>query len=605
MPEISISATDFQRLTEGLFRRIKEHVRLNNTRIAADQAADGLAGFCYRYPRKLQRLAFRTCGLPVCTVRAVPNAALGEAVRYARFLARLPEECVFLLQDSHEVYTHYRRLTGHGLAIEVNRRTTCRTETDYLVLVDLFYRALASCGKGESLSDAYFREFRRLVRGNRHFREVGAGIAGLLRRYSETRSLRFVDIGYQATFTLFCQGCLRLWTRTGANHRIHSFSVYPWLRDDFGELAFSRSSQLVPSIEAGGRLSSHMDALSRSQGAIVGFAVGDAMGAPAAGVDFRDLKRQMRLPLVEYTTNPAHPFFARLPRGSVSANTMLMRFSGTQAAIRPFESVRYARNLAAWGKTALSPDHYCRWIGPTTRHAIEKLLGGSSPMRSGSRTTTSCGAIYRVIPYAIVCRTLPPRDLAKLAAEVGSITHRSPVSRAGCAFVAVALAQVLNHNPIDVSFEIALGCCKTQFPNITALWGRCAIAISHGRQMSPAKARLKFGTSAEMRSTLPLAISLVLHANGSFREAVLAGANSFRMESPAGHLRLAGYTPREQLIRCHGGNTDGIAAIGGAFAGAVTGGIGIDRTLTNALELHRDLERMAYRLWLRSCRDSA
>lgn len=84
-------------------------------------------------------------------------------------------------------------------------------------------------------------------------------------------------------------------------------------------------------------------------------------------------------------------------------------------------------------------------------------------------------------------------------------------------------------------------------------------------------ARKTFGTGSPIYQTLPLAIFCFLKFQSDFEKAVIAAANSYRDDVPEEKERLQKFSWEEQLQYAKGGNTDGIAGLTGAFAGAHLG----------------------------------
>ena len=80
-----------------------------------------------------------------------------------------------------------------------------------------------------------------------------------------------------------------------------------------------------------------------------------------------------------------------------------------------------------------------------------------------------------------------------------------------------------------------------------------------------------FGTGSLIYQTLPLAIYFFLKYPSNFEKAVLGAVNSYRSDTYKEKKKLAGLSWNKQLQEAKGGNTDGIAGLTGAFAGAYLG----------------------------------
>ena len=63
--------------------------------------------------------------------------------------------------------------------------------------------------------------------------------------------------------------------------------------------------------------------LSKITGAIVGFAIGDSLGFPAAGIKKRDYLKINKGYIKDFEQNKNHPYFCALKRGQFTDNTRL------------------------------------------------------------------------------------------------------------------------------------------------------------------------------------------------------------------------------------------------------------------------------------------
>jgi poly(ADP-ribose) glycohydrolase ARH3 len=298
----------------------------------------------------------------------------------------------------------------------------------------------------------------------------------------------------------------------------------------------------------------------RFRGALLGVAVGDALGAPfegARGVHPGDLQRleEEPGPLI-YTDDTA------MTIGMAESLVERRGFDGAHMA------AVFARNFAAepWRGYGAAPPQVFRLIerGVPWDQASRGLFGGSGSFGNG--------AAMRVAPAAL----LAFRDLeqvAWLARQTAVITHAHELGLEGAVVQASAVALLLQHPPdrplSDRAFlDMLRG--QVQTPVYLEKLERVQALLPDGARE---EVIAQLGNGIEAYKAVPAALYALLRHAGSFAE-VVAYAISL------------------------GGDTDTIASMAGALAGAHLGEEAIPRVWRERVEGAARLRELADALLL-------
>ena len=166
-------------------------------------------------------------------------------------------------------------------------------------------------------------------------------------------------------------------------------------------------------------------------GAIIGHAVGDAMGFP---IEFSKREELLKNPVLEMIDSPD----LGLPAGSWSDDTA-MEIATIDSFIHK-KCFDYKDIMDRWVKW-ISESEYTSTgvtfdIGRTCLKAIKKYCNGSAPLQCGSTSVNENGngSLMRILPVALYAysKKLDDTSIHKLTNEVSSLTHAHEVSRLGC-----------------------------------------------------------------------------------------------------------------------------------------------------------------------------
>ena len=304
--------------------------------------------------------------------------------------------------------------------------------------------------------------------------------------------------------------------------------------------------------------------LTRARGALYGLAIGDALGMPTQMLSRAEIVRLWGplLPGFE-PAPPGHPIAGGMPAGAVTDDTgqaillarLLVKGRGT---IDPHE---LAAALTEWER-AMAERGSLDLLGPSTKRAVAAILAGVPPEEAGATGTTN-GAAMRIAPVGIAVPvalhdSIPNLRLSTLvdrAVMASCVTHNTGVALAGAAAVAAA---------------VSAGVSGATIAEATALGIQAA---------SSAARRGHWVAGADVAARIEWATSLVAsHAQAEAAELIytLVGTSLATQESVPAAFAVLAAVPADPWRACRmaaslGGDSDTIAAMTGAIAGACHG----------------------------------
>jgi ADP-ribosylglycohydrolase len=297
------------------------------------------------------------------------------------------------------------------------------------------------------------------------------------------------------------------------------------------------------------------EARSRARGALYGLAIGDALGMPTQMLSRDQIRERWgaRLPGFE-PAPPGHPIAAGLPAGAITDDTeqavllgrLLVIRSGTVDPRELAEAlVSWEQDMAARGSADL--------LGPSTKRAVAAVLAGIPPEEAGAAGDTN-GAAMRITPVGIAVPLNLP-DLVDRVVAASYVTHNTGLALAGAAAVAAAVSAGLDGAGIGEATAFAVDAA--------------GIAAGRGRWVAGADVgtRIEWATSLVTGREQAEAAELIY---------TLVGTSLATQESVPAAFAVLAAVPDDPWQACLlaaslGGDTDTIAAIAGAVAGACHG----------------------------------
>jgi len=294
----------------------------------------------------------------------------------------------------------------------------------------------------------------------------------------------------------------------------------------------------------------------RARGALYGLAIGDALGMPTQSLPREAIVARFG-PLVSgFEPGPAgHPLAAGRSAGTVTDDTEQAVLLGRLLVegLGEVDAGELARRLVAW-EDEMRARGSLDLLGPSTRRAVAALLAGE-PLAEAGRLGTTNGAAMRITPVGIAT---PAADLDLLVDHVvaaSQVTHHTGVALAGAAAVAAAVSAGLAGADLSAATRLAAAAAER------------AARRGHWVAAADVAARLRWAAGLARGLGLADLIDVVYR---------LVGTSLATQESVPAAFAVLAACPGDPWLACRiaaslGGDTDTIAAITGAIAGACHG----------------------------------
>ncbi|MET7675138.1 ADP-ribosylglycohydrolase family protein [Streptomyces seoulensis] len=284
----------------------------------------------------------------------------------------------------------------------------------------------------------------------------------------------------------------------------------------------------------------------RARGALLGLAVGDALGAPAENLKPSEIRARWGR-ITGYVTD----------RPCGTDDTEYAIFSGLLLA-RHGSALTPAHVEAAWHQwIADRAEGPFRGAGFSERGTLENLRRGlAAPISAQHRHAWSDGLAMRAAPFGVFAAGRPS-EAARLVAVDGSVSHEGEGIYGGQAVAAGVAAAMAGAEPAVV---IAAALAVVPDDSWTARSLRRAVAVAHRGERAVRTAVVIGGYpwTDLAPEAVALAFGAYAAADGDFREAVLTAVNMGRDADTT--AAVAGALA---------GATNGVAAIPGVWAAAI------------------------------------
>ena len=320
-------------------------------------------------------------------------------------------------------------------------------------------------------------------------------------------------------------------------------------------------------------MSADSDARDRAAGALYGLAIGDALGMPTQGLPRTTVVARYGELIDRFHPGPPdHPLAAGLPAGHVTDDTeqavLLARLlieSGGH--VDPHELVR---RLLAW-EAAMRARGSVDLLGPSTAKAVAALAVGVDPGDAGRHGTTN-GAAMRIAPLGIA--VADTEELLDRVVEASTPTHGTNVALAGAAAVAAAVSAGVGGATVAEAIDAAIAAAR--------------IATGRGRWVAAADVAARIEWACDLVAALrPIeaaaAIFSLVGTSLATQESVPA---AFAVLTAAGGNAWSACSLAASL----GGDTDTIAAMAGAVAGACGGASAFPATARKTVAAVNELD---------------
>lgn len=295
--------------------------------------------------------------------------------------------------------------------------------------------------------------------------------------------------------------------------------------------------------------------LDRALGAYYGLALGDALGMPTQVMSRDDVARVYGSLTGFEPAGADNPVSAGMPAGSVTDDTDQAVIVGRLIAEGDgtIDPLRLAEELIRW-EQEMRAKNSLDLLGPSTKAALEAVSRGVPPKEAGRHGTTN-GAAMRVTPVGIAFRARPLDAFLDRVVESCQVTHDTTIGIAGAAAVAAAVSTGVDGGGLDDAIAAAVDAAHAGARRGNWVAGadiasriEWACGLTRGLPQDEALDRVcaLVGTSVASQESVPAAFAVLTLSEGDPWRAGVMAANL-------------------------GGDSDTMAAIAGAIAGAVRG----------------------------------
>lgn len=298
------------------------------------------------------------------------------------------------------------------------------------------------------------------------------------------------------------------------------------------------------------------------QGCLFGLACGDALGAAVEELRASDIRRHFPHSLREFERGVPGSLLADLPAGTYTDDTV-MALGLVEAYIEregAFDLQAIANNWIHWKK---SGPYWELGPGTACNEALDKLIGGQSPRESGVDSAGN-GGTMRVAPVGLV-RWRNLQRCTQEAIEQSRITHAHPEADAAAACMALAISFLVRHH--RQPFET-----KAFWDSFLPVAERISARFTTALRNAMVAEELPENVSGYVTKTLPAAFQIFLAHREDPKAAIVVAANA-------------------------GGDTDSLAAMVGALAGAYQGAKDLPKCWVKGLRKKERILRAAKALW--------
>lgn len=290
---------------------------------------------------------------------------------------------------------------------------------------------------------------------------------------------------------------------------------------------------------------------------MLGLAIGDALGMPTQLMTRQQIREDYGDVTGFVAAGPRQIIAAGMPAGSITDDTeqalllarLLVDGSGS------IDPVTFARALTAW-EQGMRAKGSLDLLGPSTKRAVERIAAGVAAEDAGRYGATN-GAAMRIAPVGVAVRPWPLKRLVGTVVDASMVTHNTSIGLAAAAAVGAAVSVGVEGGDTSEVIEAAI-----EAANLAAVGGYWVA----GGQIGP---RIAWAT--EHLRSLP-------RERWAGEIDAVIGTDVLAQESVVAAFAILAVAPDPWSAVCLaasvGGDTDTIAAIVGAMAGARCGASG-------------------------------
>jgi ADP-ribosylglycohydrolase len=272
----------------------------------------------------------------------------------------------------------------------------------------------------------------------------------------------------------------------------------------------------------------------RAVGALLGVAIGDALGMPSQTLP-RDRIRALYGTIGDFIAATSdHPVSGGLPAGTITDDTEQSLLLARHLLKRrgEFDERVWARELIAWEQ-----ETHARGVndllGPSTKRAIGALLRGEPPEKVGRFGTTN-GAAMRIAPVGVAVGPEPLDALVDAVAATCRLTHNTGEAIGAAAAVAAVVSAGVGGAGFEDALPIALAAASagerraplSGMGSIAERIDRALELARHGAGQEAAdRIADQVGVSVAAAESVPMAFAVARLSGGDAWRAGVLSAN--------------------------------------------------------------------------------
>ncbi|MBK4348949.1 ADP-ribosylglycohydrolase family protein [Lacisediminihabitans changchengi] len=288
--------------------------------------------------------------------------------------------------------------------------------------------------------------------------------------------------------------------------------------------------------------------------AFTGLAIGDALGMPTQSMSRREIVEDYGDIRGFVSAGPRQRIAAGMAAGSITDDTeqaiLLGELLVDGAGV--IDVTVFAERLMSW-EAKMAARGSLDLLGPSTKAALERLAGGSSPAESGRFGSTN-GAAMRITPVGIAFDASNLSAFVDAVAATSEVTHNTSLGIASAAAIGAAVSAGVGGASVHEAIEVAIAAADEGATR--GFWVAGGTIAARLRWAIPYLNE----TAASKRSDV---LTDVIGTSVASQESVVAALALVAVaESPWDAVCLAAGL---------GGDTDTVAAMAGAVLGSVSG----------------------------------
>jgi ADP-ribosylglycohydrolase len=199
-----------------------------------------------------------------------------------------------------------------------------------------------------------------------------------------------------------------------------------------------------------------MSVQNRAYGALLGLAIGDALGMPTQYQPRALIAARYGI-LDGFQPGPPDNFISRgMAAGRVTDDTDQAVLLGEMlvAGEGRIDPEAFAQALLAWEARMVAAGS-ADLLGPSTRQALTLVAAGTATELTGRSGSTN-GAAMRVAPVGIAFPTAPLSGIVDAVFQTGHVTHNTTIAIAGASAVAAAVSAGIDGAPLSEALTLAI-----------------------------------------------------------------------------------------------------------------------------------------------------